>query len=372
MLSKYQNIPTPALLVHQDIMMNNIEKVQKMADVVGVKLRPHTKTHKTPEIAKLQVKAGAVGIAVAKTAEAEIMVENGLRDVMIANEPVGSDKMERIAKLSQKAEITFGVDCVQHIKDADRVFANFSIPAKVMIEIEVGENRSGVVEEETLREIARAIKESKHVQLKGIFSHDGFSYKASNQDDARMCGIKAQKRTLQMAEILISEGLNPDVVSIGSTTSVLLGCTILPGITEIRIGTYVFMDASQALAVEDKNFSTCAATILLSVISKPTKKRVVFDGGAKALTMQKRTQGITENKGLGIIKDSGGETLDGMYDEHSIVNSEYINENLKVGDKVEIIPNHICPVVNLYRKMYLVSQGKMLGTYPILCSGAME
>ncbi len=372
MISEYQTIPTPALLIDRPALNRNVERVQRLADQNGVRLRPHTKTHKMPELAQMQMNAGAAGIAVAKTAEAEIMADNGLTDIFVANEPVGADKLARLSRLSSRVRLSFGVDCVEHLEAAEAAFAESESPANVLAEVEVGENRSGVIEKEGMRALSRYARGCKHVRLLGVFSHDGHSYRAADAEEARRIGERAQRRTLDMAAVMEEEGIFPAVVSVGSTTSVLLGCKILPGVTEIRIGTYVFMDLSQADAVGADISECCAASVLLTAISKPSGERVVFDGGAKALTMQKRTQGITANKGLGLIKGSGGVCLAGMYDEHSIALDKALNRSLRIGDKVEIIPNHICPCVNLFRKAYLVENGQTIKTIPILCANAIE
>ena len=372
MKSLYQEIPTPALLVDETKLKRNILKVQAIADAHHVSLRPHTKTHKMPYIAKMQEEAGARGIAVAKTAEAEIMAQNGLKDIFIANEPAGADKLERLAKLSREITLSFGVDCVEHIRMAEETFRKCESVARVLAEIEVGENRSGVVDRETFRKIIDEVKKCEHVEMLGVFSHDGYSYGASSREDAKRIGVEAQKKTLEFAAIMSEEGIEPQVVSIGSTTSILCGCDILPGITEIRIGTYIFMDGSQSPAVGDETCEDCAATVLLTAVSKPTDKRIVFDGGAKSLTMQKRTVGITANPGLGRIVGFPNSYLIRLYDEHAITEDQAVHDAVGISEKVEIIPNHICPVVNLYRKAYLVNNGTVIQTIPILCAGATE
>lgn len=368
----YNKIATPALLVDKEILDKNILSAQKIADSNGVMLRPHVKTHKSAFIAKMQIESGACGIAVAKVAEAEIMAEHGIKDIFIANEPVGADKIQRIRKLADTGiKITFGIDCIEHAKMADSIFQSTSSFAEVLIEVEVGENRSGVVNEGDFIELLRYIKNCKKIKLMGLFSHDGNSYKAKTRQEAKQIGVKAQKKTLEFKNLMAKEGFSSQIVSIGSTTSIMLGCEILSGITEIRIGTYTYMDASQSKALGNDSHSSCAATVLLSIMSKPTKERLVLDGGAKSLTMQKRDIGITSNAGYGKLKHYDAYIMR-MYDEHSILEDDTLNEQVRIGDKVEIIPNHICPVVNLFKKFYLVECGKVLAEYPVSCAQATE
>ncbi len=159
-------------------------------------------------------------------------------------------------------------------------------------------------------------------------------------------------------------------VSIGATPSILLGGDILPGVTEIRPGTYVLMDAAQGAAVG--SYGTCAATVLATVMSKPTADRVVLDAGVKALTAFTREGGICATPGHGLLKGFDGLRIGKLYDEHGLVYGREANERLSLGDRVEIIPNHICPTCNLYDRMYLVEDGRVADELPILCRGKSQ
>ena len=183
---KYRDLDTPSLLIDREIMLENLRFMQDYADSRKVALRPHTKTHKMPYIARLQLKLGAVGIAVAKVGEAEVMAANGLDDIFIANEIVGRQKLERIRKVAETCAIAFGVDNPCQVEDAERVFASAAQPAHVLIEIEVGENRSGIIEEKDYLDLLETIRGCPHVQFKGIFSHDGHSYSAKDTEE---CGL---------------------------------------------------------------------------------------------------------------------------------------------------------------------------------------
>lgn len=366
----YMEIDTPALIVDYDIMMDNIKTVQKYADAKNVALRPHTKTHKSPYIAKLQEKEGAKGIAVAKLGEAEVMAENGLKDIFIANEVVSPNKLERIKKLGETIDISFGLDSIEAAKIIENVFKDSDKKAVVLIEIEVGENRSGVIEEEDYKNLLSYLKEKcPHIHFKGIFSHDGNSYSAKNLEECKEIHLKSQERTLNFAKIAEGMGMPVETVSVGSTPSMLNDFPILEGVTEIRPGTYIFMDASMKNACE--NCDT-AATILATVISRPTEERVILDVGAKGITMQTRTSGITAVEGMGQIKQFPGVNIFDVYDEHAIIYDKKMRDNVKVADKVEIIPVHICPVVNLHEKAYFVSKGEVIEEVPILARGKLS
>lgn len=367
---RVNELDTPALLIDREIMMDNIRRMQSYADKYGVSLRPHTKTHKMPKLARLQEAEGAKGIAVAKVGEAEVMAANGLKDIFIANEIVGEVKLSRIRKLAETIDISFGIDSIAQTEMVERVFEGAGKKAQVLIEIEVGEERSGVIEEEDFIALVNYIKTCGNVHLKGIFSHDGHSYHADDLEDCRDKYIVSQKRTLRFAELAAELGCSPETVSIGSTPSLMHDFGVLPGITELRPGTYILMDASQGNAIG--TYDRCAATVLTTVISRPTSERVITDVGAKGITAQTRTKGICKTEGLGYIKGFDKVYIHDVYDEHAIIYNKKFHDSVKVGDKVEIIPNHICPACNLHEKAYLVSKGEVIEEIAVECRGRLQ
>lgn len=369
-ISPYSSLDTPSLIVDRDILLANLTAMQAKANKFGVKLRPHTKTHKMPEIAKLQIEYGASGITVAKVGEAEVMAAHGIKDIFIANEIVGVSKLERIRTLARDIHIRLGVDSTYQLDELDQVFAGAVRPIEVIVEVEAGEVRSGVIDEQQLLTLAKHSLTKKNVVIKGVFSHDGQSYRAESAEHAVQICQQAQERTLHMAEVLRQAGCEVDTVSIGSTPSLMQDVQILAGITEIRPGTYPFMDVGQGSAIQD--YSKCAATILATVISKPTEERVVIDVGAKGLTAQSRVGGICATHGMGLIKNSDNTRLAGVFDEHGVINDCNFNAQVQIGQKVEVIPNHICPAVNLYDTAYLVSNGQIVKEIPVLCRGKLQ
>mgnify|MGYP001034843485 FL=1 len=368
-MGNYRDLDTPALIIDRDKVLDNIKFVQNYANRFGVALRPHTKTHKMPHLAKLQLQAGAKGITVAKVEEAEVMAQNGIRDIFIANEIVGKLKLEKIKTLARDIDISFGVDCIEHVLEIENIFQGEDKKAQVLIEIEVGENRSGVIKEKDFVNLIEYIKTCKNVYLKGIFSHEGFTYGAKDVEELKEMFIQSQSLTLKFAKLAKKHGYDLEVVSIGATPPTTHNLDILDGITEIRPGTYILMDIGQGNAI--KSYDRCAATVLATVISRPTEERVIIDVGAKGLTMQTRTAGICATEGLGYIKDYGI-YIDKVYDEHGIIYNKEFRDKIKVGDKIEIIPNHICPVCNLYDKAYLVSRGKVVEEVEIACRGKLR
>lgn len=355
---KINDIDTPALLIDRERMLENIKFMQAFADRKGVALRPHSKTHKMPEIAKLTVEYGAVGVAVAKVGEAEVMAAAGIKDILIANQIVGDIKLERIKKLAEAIELSFGIDCPEHVAAIERVFATANKPAQVMIEIEVGENRSGIIEEADFLALLESIKNCSHIELKGLFSHDGNTYGAANIEECVAIAVEAQKRTVHFAELARQQGFSCKLVSYGSTPTLMNEIPIVEGITELRPGTYIFMDNAQGNAIG--TLEHCAATVMATVISRPTPERTIMDAGAKALTKETRGPGICHTEGMGTFLEYPHINVTKLYDEHTIIINKDFHDLVKIGDKLRIIPVHICPVCNLYDKAYLVSGDEVI------------
>ncbi|WP_026865852.1 D-TA family PLP-dependent enzyme [Jeotgalicoccus marinus] len=366
----YQEIDTPALLIDEAVLEKNLAYMSDYAKKQNVSLRPHTKTHKMPKLAQKQLQNGASGITVAKIGEAEIMAVYGINDIFIANQVAGKQKLERIKKLAETVDISFGVDSIAHIKEIEAVFEGAQKKAQILIEIEVGEERSGIIEVNDYKALLHEIKASNNIELKGIFSHDGHTYKAVDQADCLDVFNTATTRTLYFNDIASEMGFELETVSIGSTPPFMFGFDIPEGVTEIRPGTYILMDCSQSNAIGTYEHS--AASVLTTIISKPTKERVITDVGAKGLTAQSRSKGLTTTTGFGKVKEYDDVHVHGVFDEHAIIYNEHFNQAINIGDKVRIIPNHICPVSNLYHKAYLLREGEVVDTLDIAAQGKLQ
>ncbi len=365
---KKMELDTPALLVDLDRMEANMHFGQQFANSVGAKLRPHIKTHRTPAIALKQLENGAAGIAVAKLGEAEVMAEAGIEDIFIANEIVGDVKLERLRNLAGKVRLAVGVDNPVHIEMLSRIFMNEDRSIDVMIDVNTGYPRTGVQSGKPALELAKIVKSSQGVNLRGIYTHDGQTYVADAVKEVREIFRTSQEKILSTAYLLRSEGIECREISVGSTPSLLVG-EPLNGVTEIRPGTYIFLDADQANVIG--TCDRCALTVLGTVISRPVPERVVLDTGGKALTYYVQKEGITRTPGFGILKDHQQVRLYSLSEEHgSFIRPQGLDFN--IGDKIEIIPNHACPTCNLYDRMYCIRNGEVVDEWPILARGKSQ
>lgn len=367
----YPGIDTPALLIDLDRLEGNLRRMQEKADLAGVGMRPHTKTHRTPEIAKLQLALGARGITVSKLGEAEVMAAAGLDDIFVANEIVGRLKMERLGRLAKAlGHLAVGVDHPEQVAALSEALLGQPRPVDVLVDVETGNARTGVGPGEPALKLARCVSEAPGLKFAGIFTHDGQSYSAGSAEEARAIGRRSQELMLETAGLIRSSGLPVDVVSVGSSPSLLLG-EILPGVTEIRPGNYAFLDANMAQFLG--TYDRCAQTVLATVISRPTPGRVVLDAGTKSLNEGVQKGGITRAEGHGRLKEHPEIFLERIFEEHSSFTvPEGLGLEFPIGTRLEIIPNHACQTTNFYGTLYGMRKGQVETAWPVSCMGKSQ
>ncbi|MDL2272277.1 alanine racemase [Desulfovibrio sp. OttesenSCG-928-I05] len=366
-----ESVDTPALLIDSARVRRNIAAMQKKADQAGVHLRPHAKAHRTPALAAMQMAAGASGITVATIGEAEGMQDAGLDDIFIAGSIAGEEKIRRLRGLAARGAIRVGVDSEEQIAAISAAFADAPAPLDLLIEIETGMMRTGVLSAEEAVSLAHAVSQRPGVRLSGVYSHEGHCYGADSAASCRELSEKSQRDTLAAANHIRLAGIAVATVSIGSTPSLLLG-GIIPGVTEIRPGAYILMDASLGAAVG--SFDSCAASVLATVTSKRAPSRVVLNAGAKALTAVLRHGGICATPGFGIVLRDGVPLghLSRLYDEQGILENEEAFALLSPGDTVRILPNHICTCSNLYDSLTITENDELVDDYPVSCRGKSQ
>jgi D-serine deaminase-like pyridoxal phosphate-dependent protein len=347
-MNKYE-LDTPVAVVDLDIMEKNINDMADFANSAGVKLRPHIKTHKVPEIASMQLKAGANGITCAKLGEVEVMIDSiAVDDIFIANQIVGDEKIQRLLKLSEKAKISVGVDSIEVAQPISDSAFKRGIKIPVIIKIDTGLQRTGVLYGKPAVELAKKIVQMHGLLLAGIYTHEGHVYNVTGFDEVRQVGLESGQMMIETADMMRKSGIDVETISVGATPSAKITCTV-NGITETRPGTYVFNDYFEIKLGVAKE-EDCALTILATVISVPTGDRAVIDAGTKSLTSDKaQAFGV-----YGLIKGMPDVKLIRAYEEHGVLKIDPSKAKLKVGDKLEVIPNHVCPAVNLFDELVVV------------------
>jgi D-serine deaminase-like pyridoxal phosphate-dependent protein len=363
---KYE-LDTPVAIVDLDILENNIKDMADFAKNIGVHLRPHIKTHKVPEITIKQLVAGANGITCAKLGEAELMLNTtNVDDIFIANMIVGDEKINRLLKLSEKCKISVAVDSVEVAQPISDLADKRGMKIPVIIKVDVGLRRTGVLYGKPTVDLAEKLVKMKGIELIGVYTHEGHVYSGETFEDVRHIGLESAQMMIQTAEMLRDAGIRTDIISVGATPSAKITCTI-NGINETRPGTYVFNDYYQIKlgVVEEKN---CALTILATVISVPADDRAVVDAGTKSFTSDKaQAFGI-----YGWIKGMPDIQLIRAYEEHGVLKFDSSRIKLKVGDKLEIIPNHVCPAVNLFDELFVVRNEKVETMWKVSARGKLR
>ncbi|RIE05090.1 hypothetical protein D3H35_02870 [Cohnella faecalis] len=264
-----QDLDTPCIVVDQDKLKDNIARVQRLADEAGIALRPHVKTHKTPQIAGMQLNAGAVGIAVAKLGEAEAMADGGIGPILIAYPIVGKTKLERLMRLASRAEVTVAVDSLEAASGISEAALKAGIVIEVWIEIDPGYGRTGVQPGAALSLLGHELRTLKGIRVTGVLVFAGQSYDEDSDDGRARIAMREAAIASEAADTLRDMGFPIESVSAGSTP-VSRFASAMKGVTEMRSGTYVFGDLTQVKA-EAMSLEQCALTVLVTVVSRPRR-----------------------------------------------------------------------------------------------------
>lgn len=356
-------LPTPCLVVDERRLAANLARAQAYADANHVALRPHAKTHKSPVLAREQIAAGAVGVCVAKLGEAEVFADAGIDDVVMANTTVGAHNARRAARLAGRIRFALGVDHPRQIEDLARAAREEDVPLQVRVEVDVGSGRGGADPDDVAALLAR-IDDAPGLHAQGLYAYEGFTYAASDRSDLFARHRAAQDLLADLATRLADRFPARPIVSLGSTPSLSAEVPLRSEIDEVRPGTAIFFDAQQAGLAG--GLEHCAAHVLATVVSR-SADRVVLDAGSKSLTSDGIREGVLAVRGFGALR--GGGTVARLSEEHGVVEGAAA-ARLAVGDRVEIVPNHVCPVVNLFDRLVLVDEeGVVTRTLPVATRG---
>lgn len=376
------DIPTPAVLIDASRLTENLETMQAQADREGVRLRPHTKTHKSIAMARRQRNLGAHGLTVAKLGEAEVFAKAGFEDIRLSYALIGDDKYARALQLIESGcRISFCVDTMEGARSASAFFAARDAEVDVMIETDIGYGRCGVRwDDPASARFAADVDALPGLRVVGILTHAGHAYNGpkhegeSLQDALNRVSDQERDRMLDFADTLRAAGVASAVdgsleISIGSTPSISAFTNAERHgfrVTEIRPGNYLYLDMTQAnLGVAP--LDRCSLTVLATVISRHDNpdgtQRFFLDSGKKVLT----SDGAYGAKGYGQILSATepatpmeGTLINGLSEEHGWVRASG-DVDVKVGDRVRVIPNHACVVVNTQRELYLVDGDTVQG-----------
>lgn len=357
-------LDTPVALVDLDRVEANIARVQEAIDALGVHLRPHAKTHRTPAFGRLQVDAGAVGLTVALLGEAEVFAAAGLHELFVAYPvlAVGA-KATRLRRLHDEvAGLSVGVDSVAGVQALAAAVAGARRALRVLVEVDSGGGRSGVADPNAAAQVAMAAR-SAGLLVEGVFTHGGHSYAGPD----RVAGAAAdEERALAAAARAIEgQGILVPVRSAGSTPTTRLDRPT--AVTEERPGTYVFGDRQQ-VHLGAHPADAVALTIATTVVSTAARHgHVVLDAGAKAIGKDRPGWLV----GYGAIPELPGSTVHALYDHHAVVRLA-AGQRAAVGDVVQLVPNHVCPVVDLQAHLVVCRSGRVVDRWAVGARGVLS
>jgi len=344
-------LETPVVVVDLDRVEANIARLQSYLDEHGVANWPHIKTHKIPAIAHMQLEAGAAGICCQKLGEAEVMVDAGIRDILLPYNILGEAKINRLMNLARRSRISVTADSAVTIHGLSAGASAAGITLPVLVEFDSGAGRCGVPTPADAAELARLINRLPGLRFDGLMSYPNLERTDSFVRETR--------------ELLHRDGISVNRVS-GGGSPCMWQVHLHPEITEHRAGTYVYGDRFM-LRSGAMQLSDCAMHILATVVSRPTPDRGILDSGSKTLSSD--LLGLEDH---GLILEYPDAVIFGLSEEHGNVDFSACSGKPAVGDRVTIVPNHCCVVSNLFDEIVGVRNGRVEVVWPVAARGMVR
>ncbi|MGH7500732.1 MAG: alanine racemase [Longimicrobiales bacterium] len=351
-------LPTPAAIIDIDRVHANLDRMAEYARTHGIALRPHIKTHKTRELAAEQLQRGAAGVTCATLKEAEVMASLA-SSLLIAYPPVGNARLERLCALPAGIDIRVALDSEPALAGLARAAAAAGREFGVLVEIDLGMHRVGLARPEDVVALARKAAAARGVRFDGIAFYPGhIRQPVAEQSPA----LDQLSRDLgQHLDALRHAGLDSTVVSGGSTPAAFSSHRI-QGQTEMRPGTYVFNDRTTAL-LDACAWDDCAYSVVATVVSTAVPGQAVVDAGSKSINREELR--APDARGYGALLDRPDIVVKAMSEEHGLLDLDGAGWNPRIGDRVRIVPNHVCVSVNLHPVLWLIQGDHVVGRYEV-------
>ncbi len=358
------DIQTPCLMVEMDVLEENLDKMQKHADDMGVRLRVHGKMHKSADIAKMQIERGACGICCQKVSEAEAFAREGIKDILVSNQvrdPAKIDRLARLPKLGARTLVC--VDDIDNVADLSEAAVRHGTEIEVLVEIDCGAGRCGVTETADVVAIAKAVDAAEGLKFSGIQAYQGAMQHLDRYEDRKAKIDIAVAMVREAVDALKAEGLECDIVGGGGTGSYYFEGT--SGVyNELQCGSYAFMDADYG-RILDENGKPISETqfasslfLMTSVMSHAKPDKAVVDAGLKAQSVDSGLPKVHGIEGVEYVKCS---------DEHGVIADP--EGKLKINQKIKLIPGHCDPTCNVHDWYVLVRDGKVENVIPVTARG---
>jgi 3-hydroxy-D-aspartate aldolase len=365
---KRAEIPTPALLLDLDRFERNIQKMAAHLKSAGKKLRPHSKTHKCPEIARRQVAAGAIGVCVAKVGEAEVMAAAGIRNLLITTEVVGPEKIGRLlGVLRRQPETMVVVDHPDNVRELGDAVTRAGLVLNVLVDVDVGGRRTGVQPGEPAFDLGRQVMAQRALNLRGLQGYAGHCAHVMGFDERRRASRRWMGRLMKTRELFEKNQLPVDVVTGGSSGTFNIDVE-LEGMTELQSGSYCVMDldyrrigSARGAAYDDFEM---ALTVLTTVVSVPSQEMAMVDGGFKAFS--------TDRPFVPETVEWPGVEYTWAGDEHGRLMTAEPGRLPKLGQLIEFFPPHCDPTINLYDRFYAMRGDQVEAVWEISGRGRSQ
>jgi D-serine deaminase-like pyridoxal phosphate-dependent protein len=361
------DLDTPALCVDLDALTRNIETMRTKLATMGVASRPHAKTHKCPEIAKLQLASGALGICAAKLSEAEVFSASGIQPILMTTSNVSPGKIRRAMAL-RKANPQFvqAVDYAPNARDLNDAAREAGVVADVVIDVAIGTRSGGPAGDQAIA-LAQLVDKLPNLKLRGIISYDGGAQHIKGFKTRLEQTLNRFAPSLETFDQFKRSGLSTEIFSGGGTGTY----NILPrakGVTDLQVGSYIFMDCQYIeiggeTSDEVFNDFTPSLTVVTTVLNTYFPKSITTDAGAKALTLNRPGPWVVGERGF---------TYNAGSDEYGVIRYETTQRSYAVGDKLELIVPHCDPVVNEYDQLYAIRNDRVHAVWPISARGRSQ
>jgi D-serine deaminase-like pyridoxal phosphate-dependent protein len=343
-------LETPVPVIDLDRVERNLAKMQAYCDRHGLRLRPHIKTHKIPSLARRQVELGASGITCQKLGEAEVMAEAGLDDILISYPLIGPAKSLRLAGLARRAKMTVAVDNPLALATAADAARACGGRIGVLVEFDSGNKRTGVVSVDEALDLARRAAEADGLRFGGLMTYPSTAATAAFVAEA--------KRRFAEAGIPIA------AVSGGGTPNAWHAHEVA-GLTEVRVGTYIYHDRA-TVAAGTASIDECALHLHATVVSRPTGDRAVIDAGTKSLSSDLAN---SAGPGYGLILEYPEAVIERLNEEHGVIDLSGCTTRPGLGERVRVVPNHVCVVSNLHDDVALSRGDRVIDSWRVAARG---
>jgi len=359
-------LDTPAVIVDLDIMERNMQRLAGYCRDHSVALRPHTKTHKIPELAKLQIQYGARGITVAKVSEARVMRNAGIDDILIAYPIVAEAKARELALLARDTTVTVSLDSLEAAQSISLAAAERAVRVGILVEVDVGLHRCGVASPEDALTLARKVLVQPNLDFRGIMFYPGHM----------MAPLARQRELLgpvnqfmdEVYDVFARASIPIQVVSGGSTPTAFLSAEF-HGLTEIRPGMYPFYDRNM-IGAEVVAVESCALSVLVTVVSTTVNGRVILDGGSKTFSSDRFLAG--HGRGFGLVVQDPAAEFEAMSEEHGHLSVAASQRAYRVGERLRVIPNHVCTTINMHERIHGVRSGQVETSWAVAGHGKLQ